>query len=170
LHYTIDSLTGQVQFGPLIRESSHLAEQIQFRQRSQQLPGDSIYLPGSANTVEVATSSSGERQYGAVPPRGANIQIVAYRVGGGTQGNVQKGTITVLKTAVPYVAQVINHQPATTGANAESLEQAVVRAPRLLRTRNRAVTAEDFESLAIEGGRGDRSCPVSVGPDPRRCW
>lgn len=153
LHYTIDSLTGQVQFGPLIRESSHLVEQMQFRRRSQQLPGESVYLP-ETNTVEVATTSSGERQYGAVPPRGANIQILAYRVGGGDKGNVQKGTITVLKTAVPYVAQVINHQPATDGANAESLEQAVVRAPRLLRTRNRAVTAEDFESLAIDGGEG----------------
>lgn len=157
LHYTIDSLTGRVQFGPLIRESSHLVEQIQFRRRSQQLPGESIYLTGSSNTsntIEVSTVSGGELQHGAVPPRGSMVQMVAYRVGGGEKGNVQKGTITVLKTAVPYVAKVVNPQAATDGTNAESLEQAVVRAPRLLRTRNRAVTAEDFETLAIEGGEG----------------
>ena len=153
-HYSIDSLTGRVQFGPLIRESSHLVEQIQFRRRSQQLPGDSIYLPANSDAVAVATSSGGERQHGAVPPRGSSVQMVAYRVGGGDKGNVQKGTISVLKTAVPYVASVVNHEAATDGANAESLEQAVVRAPRLLRTRNRAVTAEDFETLAIEGGSG----------------
>jgi predicted phage baseplate assembly protein len=154
LHYTIDSLTGRVQFGPLIRESSHLVEQIQFRRRSQQLPGDSIYLPNSENTVEVSTASGEERSYGAVPPRGSMILMVAYRVGGGDKGNVQRGTITVLKSAVPYVARVVNHQAASDGTNAESLEQAVVRAPRLLRTRNRAVTVEDFETLALEGGEG----------------
>jgi predicted phage baseplate assembly protein len=82
------------------------------------------------------------------------ILMVAYRVGGGDKGNVQRGTITVLKSAVPYVARVVNYQPATDGTNAESLEQAVVRAPRLLRTRNRAVTVEDFETLALEGGEG----------------
>lgn len=156
LHYTIDSLTGRVQFGPLIRESAHKVEQIQFRRRSQQLPGESIYLPDSANanTVEVSATSGGERQYGAVPSRGSMIQMVAYRVGGGDKGNVQRETITVLKTAVPYVARVVNHQPARDGSNAESLEQAVVRTPRLLRTRNRAVTVEDFETLALEGGDG----------------
>lgn len=153
-HYTIDSLTGRVQFGPLIRESSHLVEQIQFRRRSQQLPGDSIYLLERENTVEVSTASGEERSYGAVPPRGSMIQMVAYRVGGGDKGNVQRGTITVLKSAVPYVARVVNHQAASDGTNAESLEQAVVRAPRLLRTRNRAVTVEDFETLALEGGEG----------------
>ncbi|MEB3149183.1 MAG: putative baseplate assembly protein, partial [Sphaerospermopsis sp.] len=36
----------------------------------------------------------------------------------------------------------------------ESLEQAVIRAPRILRTRDRAVTAEDFEVLTQQAGAG----------------
>ena len=67
--------------------------------------------------------------------------MTAYRTGGGRQGNVQTGNLRVLKSAVPYVARVINHQPARNGADAESLNQAVMRAPKMLRTRDRAVTA-----------------------------
>jgi predicted phage baseplate assembly protein len=49
---------------------------------------------------------------------------------------------------VPYVDKVINRQPAIGGRDAESLERAKLRAPQILRTRDRAVTAEDFEYLA----------------------
>ena len=54
----------------------------------------------------------------------------------------------VLKTSVPYVARVENRVAAVGGAEAESLEDAKARGPLLLRSRGRAVTAEDFEELA----------------------
>ena len=95
-----------------------------------------------------------ERQYGAVPPRGSAIAIVAYRTGGGKKGNVQAGTLRFLKSAIPYVERVTNYYPARNGADAESLDQAVLRAPRMLRTRDRAVTAEDFEVLTLQAGAG----------------
>ena len=47
-----------------------------------------------------------------------------------------------------------NHSAAYNGANAESLENAVIRVPRLLRSRDRAVTPEDFETLTLQGGAG----------------
>jgi predicted phage baseplate assembly protein len=71
-----------------------------------------------------------------------------YRTGGGRAGNVARGQVRVLKTSVPYVARVENRHPAVGGAEAETLADAKARGPMLLRSRGRAVTAEDFEQLA----------------------
>lgn len=90
------------------------------------------------------------RQHGAAPARGARIRFSSYRYGGGVVGNVAAGTLTVLKSSIPYVARVTNRRPARGGANAESLERAMLHAPKLLRARHRAVTAEDFEAFALE--------------------
>jgi predicted phage baseplate assembly protein len=146
-HYTIDSITGTIQFGPLIREPSQLKQHTQVRTRIQE--------PSLDNTsVQVLENNQSEHQYGAIPPRGAEIKIVAYRTGGGREGNVQTGAIQFLKSAYPYIASVVNRVPAINGADAESLEQAVMKAPRILRTRDRAVTAEDFEVLTQQAGAG----------------
>jgi predicted phage baseplate assembly protein len=147
LHYTIDSRSGMVQFGPLIREAGQLKQQTILR---------SITQSGTARNVlpSPTLNNQSERQYGAVPPRGSVIRMVAYRTGGGSKGNVQRGAIIVAKTAIPYVARVVNHVPARNGGDAESLEDAILRVPAFLRTRNRAVTPEDFEVLTIEAGGG----------------
>jgi predicted phage baseplate assembly protein len=58
--------------------------------------------------------------------------------------------VRVLKTSVPYVARVENRRAAVGGVSGESVQDAKVRAPVLLRCRDRAVTAEDFEYLARE--------------------
>jgi predicted phage baseplate assembly protein len=147
-HYTIDSLTGRVQFGPLIRESDHLRRETQVRSSIQQPKRAGVSLIGETE------SSPLEHQYGAVPARGSVISMVTYRTGGGRQGNVQSSSLRFLKSAVPYVANVVNHQSATNGADAESLDQAVLRAPQMLRTRDRAVTTEDFEVLTKRAGAG----------------
>ena len=86
--------------------------------------------------------------YGAVPPRGSNLIFECYRYGGGQEGNVQTGILNTLKTAIPYIARVYNRQPAWGGLDAESLESAMMRAPAMLRARDRAVTEADFEFLA----------------------
>jgi predicted phage baseplate assembly protein len=88
--------------------------------------------------------------YGAVPPPGAALRLESYRSGGGQRGNVARGTVRVLKTSVPYIARVENRTPAIGGAEAETLADAKTRGPLLLRSRGRAVTAEDFEELARE--------------------
>jgi predicted phage baseplate assembly protein len=98
----------------------------------------------------VRTADGGLRHYGAVPPSGASIVLTSYRTGGGRRGNVARGQVRVLKTSVPYVARVENRAPAIGGADAETLAEAKVRGPMLLRSRGRAVTAEDFEELARE--------------------
>ena len=88
------------------------------------------------------------RLYGAVPPKGTPLRVPAYRTGGGRRGNVARGTIAVLKSSIPYVSRVENRIQATRGVDAEDIEAAKVRGPLLLRTGNRAVTAEDYEHLA----------------------
>ncbi|EDZ95128.1 MAG: putative baseplate assembly protein [Limnospira sp. PMC 1291.21] len=143
-HYVIDSLTGIVQFGPQVSEPTQLVRETEYRALWQTTGNSRAVLPADHQ----------KRQYGAIPPAGAAVQMVRYRTGGGVKGNVQPGTITVMKTAVPYVGAVVNHIPARSGSDAESLEMAAIRVPQMLRTRDRAVTPEDFETLAIVAGQG----------------
>lgn len=88
------------------------------------------------------------RRYGAVPPKGATVRIRSYRTGGGQRGNVARDAITVLKSSVPFISTVTNRRPASGGTDVEDVENAKLRGPLLLRTRQRAVTAEDYENLA----------------------
>lgn len=92
----------------------------------------------------------GMRQYGRVPDKGATVRMRSYRTGGGARGNVAKGALTVLKSSIPYVASVENRRPAAGGVDGETIEDAKVRGPVLLRTLGRAVTTEDYEHLARE--------------------
>ena len=98
----------------------------------------------------VREPDGGARQCGAIPPRGRRIRMNRYRHGGGSGGNVGVNTIVVLKQAIPYINPIVtNRRPATGGADGEVLDRAKLRAPQAIRTRDRAVTAADFELLAL---------------------
>ena len=94
--------------------------------------------------------TGGWTQYGSVPPKGAVLRFSKYRHGGGRMGNVTAGTLTVLKTSVAGIDTVTNPGPAVGGVDAEQLEHARERASMEIRSRYRAVTAEDFEFMAGE--------------------
>jgi predicted phage baseplate assembly protein len=98
----------------------------------------------------IREAEGGWTQYGAVPAKGAILRFTRYRHGGGRAGNVTSHTLTVLKSAIPGVDTVTNPEPATGGVDAERLEHARARAAMEIRSRYRAVTAEDFEFLATE--------------------
>ncbi|OLF09766.1 putative baseplate assembly protein [Actinophytocola xinjiangensis] len=87
------------------------------------------------------------RRYGAVPAKGAAIRIPRCRTGGGRSGNVARGAISVLRSSVPYVAEVVNREAATGGVDAETVAEAKVRVPNQLRVQERAVTAGDHELI-----------------------
>jgi predicted phage baseplate assembly protein len=87
-------------------------------------------------------------RFGAVPPKGSRLRFSRYQNGGGAAGNVPRGTLSVLKTSIPYIARVTNRAAAIGGRDAQTIEDAKLRAPQRLRTRTRAVTADDFETLA----------------------
>ena len=87
-------------------------------------------------------------RHGAVPAKGARLRIRGYHTGGGDRGNVAARAVSVLRSSIPYVGRIENRRPAVGGVDGETLENAKVRGPLLLRTRGRAVTTEDFEHLA----------------------
>jgi len=90
------------------------------------------------------------KQFGAIPPIGADIYVTGYRFGGGLAGNVGAKTLTALKTSIPFVAAVENLTPAHGGVDAETIENAKLRGPMTIRTGQRAVTVNDFERLTLE--------------------
>lgn len=87
-------------------------------------------------------------RFGAVPSHHAKLRFSRYQYGGGMRGNLPRGALSVLKTSIPYVARVENRQAADGGLDRQSLDDAIVRAPELLRLRTRAVTADDYAFLA----------------------
>jgi predicted phage baseplate assembly protein len=114
-HFVLDLVSGEVEFGPAIRETH-----------------------------------GGWTQYGSVPPKGAVLRFTRYRHGGGRDGNVTAHTLTVLKSTIAGVDTVANPEAATGGVDAEIIEHARQRASMEIRSRYRAVTAEDFEFMAGE--------------------
>src|SRR4051794_26927803 len=106
--------------------------------------------------------------YGAVPPKGAPIRVPRYRTGGGPRGNVAARAINVLRTTIPMVDRVENRRAATGGVAAETVDQAKIRGPLALRTRDRAVTVEDYEQLARRAAPGIarvRCVPAAAASD-----
>jgi hypothetical protein len=90
----------------------------------------------------------GEARALAAIPRAGRAILLWYRRGGGAAGNVAAHTLEVLKDPIPGV-KVTNPRPAVGGRPAETLENALVRGPQELHSLRRAVTAEDFELLAL---------------------
>jgi predicted phage baseplate assembly protein len=108
------------------------------------------------------------RGYGAVPPKGAPLRVPSYRTGGGPLGNVAARAVSVLRTTVPLVDRVENRRAAVGGVAGETIEQAKIRGPLALRTRDRAVTVEDYEQLARRAAPGIarvRCVPAGGGAD-----
>ncbi len=93
----------------------------------------------------------GDGKKGMIPPRiKNNIRIAQYTTGGGVIGNVGAQTVTVLRENIPYVKGVTNPYSAEGGADLEDLESLKSRATSVFKNLNRAVTAEDYEWLALE--------------------
>lgn len=88
----------------------------------------------------------------AVPASGRQVRLW-YRTGGGVGGNVSPGTLTRVLDPVPGV-RVTNAEPARGGRSLETLDSALARGPYELFSARRAVTARDFELLAIAGSGG----------------
>lgn len=93
----------------------------------------------------------GDGRYGRIPPKGEkNVRARRYQVGGGHTGNVASDALQVLRKPIAYVEGVTNPYPATGGSDLEPVASVIRRGPFALKSRSRAVTAEDFEWLARE--------------------
>ncbi|MFQ5647409.1 MAG: baseplate J/gp47 family protein, partial [bacterium] len=106
---------------------------------------------------EKITVFFGDNSQGLVPGNGAVISAT-YRVGGGSAGNVGPGTITILNSALthqgsPLSATVTNASSASGGTDRETADHAKTHAPLELRSLDRCVTGDDYETIA-EGYAG----------------
>jgi len=89
------------------------------------------------------------------PSAGSEVRAW-YWHGGGLAGNVAPETLTVIKSNLPGL-RVTNPQAASGGRDAESLEHARIRGPQEIHSLERAVTARDFEHIALRTGSVDRA-------------
>ncbi|MDD5320323.1 MAG: putative baseplate assembly protein [Methylococcales bacterium] len=94
----------------------------------------------------------------------ANIVARLYRIGGGKRGNVPAQAIKTLVTSIDGIDDngVGNLQAAHNGRDEESLTEAKKRAPRAIKSRCRAVTAEDYEHLAMQAANVKRAKALTL--------
>ena len=85
---------------------------------------------------------------GFIPPAGAPI-VASYITGGGIDGNVPVGSVRELRSGVGLVQSVSNPLAAGGGAAAEILRATRDRSIQVMRHRDRAVSVEDYEWLAM---------------------
>jgi len=109
-------------------------------------------LPNPRVEVFALDAEAGELRFGdglrgARPPIGARLRA-DYDYSLGRLGNVGAGSIDA-SPALPAGWTVHNPVPTWGGADAESVAEGEKQIPRYLQHRDRAVTAEDFEALAL---------------------
>ena len=107
---------------------------------------------------------AGDGENGAIPVANpnnpdANVIALRYRYGGGQRGNVAARAINALLSSLDGIdaGKVENLFAASGGRDEERLDDAKKRARQSLRSRERAVTPEDFELLAQQSGNVRRA-------------
>jgi hypothetical protein len=98
----------------------------------------------------------GDGTFGAKLPTDATI-AVSYRTGGGVNGNISLNTVSTSITGIipstfsPVTILVTNDTSSGSGGrDAETLEEARVNIPFAVRTNDRAVTLDDYQTVAQE--------------------
>jgi uncharacterized phage protein gp47/JayE len=90
----------------------------------------------------------GDAITGQIPLTGSQI-TADYMVGGGSVGNVAANTLTQLETGPINIVAVTNPNPASGGADVESLDHIRIHAPLSITAINRAVTLDDYAALTL---------------------
>jgi Baseplate J-like protein len=113
---------------------------------------DGFHASGPDDRHYTLDLEAGEARFGnglqGLPPQiGQRIRAREYRYGGGAEGNVPANAISKL-VEFPDV-KAANPLPAVGGGAAETIREALGRIPSELRRRDRAVTATDFQELAL---------------------
>lgn len=122
-------------------------------------PADMVYvLDRTTGAIRTGDGVNGEIPVAYVA-NAANVVALEYRTGGGKRGNVKTGVIDTLVTPITGIDDnaIGNLQAAYDGREEETIDEAKDRAPQSIRSRDRAVTAEDFEYLAEQAGNVKRA-------------
>lgn len=114
---------------------------------AQTVPAGTVVKTGTdANAVRVRTD------YAIVLYNGqASAVVEATAEEAGTHANVVAGVLRHVDAPIPGIDAVTNYEAARDGADQESLEELIARAPSIIRSVDgrRAVTQADFESVAL---------------------
>jgi predicted phage baseplate assembly protein len=121
-------------------------------------------LDRSTGTVLTGDGVNGNIPVAYVRNPDANVVAREYRTGGGRRGNVAAGQIKTLVSHVDGIDEnaVGNLLPASGGRDEETLDEVRARAPRVIRSRERAVTAEDYEYFAMQAGNVARAKALAL--------
>jgi predicted phage baseplate assembly protein len=114
-------------------------------------------LSNAAPTAQVFTidPTSGEVRFGdgvrgaAVPEGFRNVRALAYKAGGGPQGNVPAGSTLTPQDTIPFLTFATIPVAASGGAASEELPTLLRSGPHTLRCRGRAVTAADYDAITL---------------------
>ena len=116
---------------------------------------DQIYvLDRTTGEIRFGDGTNGAIPVANVNKPNNNVVARTYRYGGGKQGNLPASTLTTMVTSIVGIdaANVTNLFPAAGGQDEETIDDAKLRAPLALKSRDRAVTNDDFEYLATQAG------------------
>ncbi len=116
---------------------------------------ESIHVASSSQRCFVVDRATGEIKFGdgnhgLIVPIGKNNIKAEYITGGGKKGNVKKEKIKKLLSSISTVNKVKNYLPAGGGADTQSIQDLIQKAPKVLKARDRAITVEDYEILTKE--------------------
>jgi hypothetical protein len=95
----------------------------------------------------------GNGEKGMIPPIDTNNIRATYSIGGGRSGNLDAFTISKLQSSIAFVDNVVNPISSDGGADTEDMDTLLNRAPVVLKHRNRAMAAEDYEWLSKEASK-----------------
>jgi hypothetical protein len=128
-------------------------------------PEDRVFLFDAATgTLTFADERTG---HGRPLPDGFRHVRATYRAAAGTVA-VAAGAISTIAGSAPFLASVTNLEAAVGGADVEELAATLLRGPREIRARGRAVAAADYEVLALRAPGADlRRARAVGGLDPR---
>lgn len=130
---------------------------------------DDFFASGPGDRHFVLDRTSGQVRLGdgingaiaVANPDNADANVVAreYRSGGGQAGNLPAGAISTLATPVDGIddSLVANLFASSGGRDEETLDSAKRRAPGSIKSRCRAVTADDYEYLAAQAADVERA-------------
>lgn len=152
-----------------VKNGSSYGEWSYVRHLTDYGPNDAVFSTESDENNYVSIVF-GDGVSGAIPPLYASIKV-NYLVGGGTTGNVDQNKLINLysipsksTSEVASLSQditVTNSTAATGGTEPDSLETIKRLAPEAFSSLNRAVTLEDYASLALQISNVDKAKAVS---------
>lgn len=114
-------------------------------------PTDRHYVVDHVNGV----IHFGDGVNGRIPDAASrNIKAAFYRYGGGKSTNIEIGEIRNLISSIPYISGVNNLSIAKGGDDLEEFEEIIPRTANDIAAFGRAVTASDYEAIALASTGG----------------